>query len=87
MPQLSSAASRIGAFVLAALTSSILFLSFCDLVYACGCEALWRGAAEDCNIHNAAGPHCPWCSFGILGGGFIWGSIVASQAGLANWSP
>lgn len=90
-PQVSRSASLTGAFLLAAAASSVLLLDFCDLVYACGCEALWRGAAEQCNIHHAEGPHCPWCSFGVLGGAFVWGSIVVAQAVITlspgDWRP
>ncbi len=77
---MSNSASRAGAFLLAVVASSVLLLDFCDLVYSCGCEALWRGAAERCNIHHAEAPHCPWCSFGVLGGVLVWGSIVMAQA-------
>jgi hypothetical protein len=30
----------------------------CDLFFHCGCG--WLGPTH-CNIHHAAGPHCPWC--------------------------
>jgi hypothetical protein len=30
----------------------------CDLFFRCGCG--WLGPSH-CNIHHAAGPHCPWC--------------------------
>ena len=30
----------------------------CNLLFRCGCG--WLGPAH-CNIHHAAGPHCPWC--------------------------
>jgi hypothetical protein len=30
----------------------------CNLFFHCGCG--WLGPAH-CNIHNASGPHCPWC--------------------------
>ena len=30
----------------------------CNLFFRCGCG--WLGPAH-CNIHQAAGPQCPWC--------------------------
>jgi hypothetical protein len=30
----------------------------CNLFFRCGCG--WLGPAH-CNIHQAMGPHCPWC--------------------------
>ena len=34
----------------------------CDLYFSCGCQPLWSGAAEHCNIHDPAPPDCPWCA-------------------------
>ena len=76
---------RLGVLVAAAGVTNVFFIQFCDLLYRCGCEALWAGAAEHCNIHNAAPPHCPWClDGGELGQWSFW-SIVVSQCGLALW--
>ena len=43
--------------------------NFCDFVFRCGCVSAWAGAADRCNVHDAAAPHCPWCSHpaGIAG--------------------
>jgi hypothetical protein len=67
-------------FITAAAVTSALFINFCDLVYRCGCESLWAGAAVHCNIHNPDSRHCPWCSIGNGGALAVWGTIVASQA-------
>ena len=61
---------RMFVFVLAAGSTSVFFINFCDLVYSCGCRSLWNGAAAACNIHTAGVAHCPWC----IDGGF-WGSV------------
>jgi hypothetical protein len=67
-------------FVAAATVTSLLFINFCNLVYQCGCESLWAGAADYCNIHDAESRHCPWCSIGWAGGAAVWATIVAAQA-------
>jgi hypothetical protein len=67
-------------FVAAAAVTSVFFINFCDLVYQCGCESLWAGAADHCNIHDAESRHCPWCSIGNAGAFAVWGTIVAAQA-------
>ena len=59
--------------------TSVLFINFCDLVYACGCRSLWNGADAHCNIHAQHGKHCPWCSHGKLGYGLIFASIVVPE--------
>jgi hypothetical protein len=63
--------------------TSILFIDFCNLVYACGCRSLWAGADAMCNVHNAHGRHCPWCAVGLVGSVMVWLAIVAVQVGLA----
>ena len=30
----------------------------CNLFFRCGCDLMGRA---HCNLHQAAGPHCPWC--------------------------
>ena len=67
-------------FIAVATVTSVLFINFCNLVYQCGCESLWAGAAEHCNIHDAESRHCPWCSIGSVGAFGVWGAIVAAQA-------
>lgn len=47
----------------AALAVTCVFLiDFCNLVFQCGCQSLWAGAAAHCNIHTPGARHCPWCS-------------------------
>ena len=67
----------------AAVVTSVLFLDFCDLMYACGCRSLWAGADAMCNIHNAHSRHCPWCSIGVSGGVAVWLAIIGAQSMLA----
>ena len=69
-------------FVICAAITSLLFIDFCDLIYQCGCESLWAGAADHCNIHDPDSRHCPWCSIGTGGAIAVWGTIVAAQAGV-----
>jgi hypothetical protein len=71
---------RVGVFFAATVVTSVLFINFCNLVYQCGCESLWAGAAEHCNIHNPESRHCPWCTIGTMGAVAIYGCIVAVQA-------
>lgn len=33
----------------------------CDALFRCGCTWNWDGGWAACNVHNAEGPHCPWC--------------------------
>jgi hypothetical protein len=67
-------------FAAAATVTSVFFINFCDLVYQCGCESIWAGAADHCNIHDAESRHCPWCSIGNAGTFAVWATIVAAQA-------
>ena len=66
----------------AIVSASVLMTPVCNLLFKCGCSWLWTTAAAHCNVHNAAPPHCPWCSQGALGyylpyAGFIVGQFVA----------
>jgi hypothetical protein len=72
-------------FLTAAAVTSLGFLSFCDLFYGCGCRAPWAGAADFCNIHVPGVRHCPWCSYGYLGGAIPYGAILIAQALVAFW--
>ncbi len=64
-------------FVSAVLTSAFI-IDFCGLVYGCGCESWWKAGSQHCNIHNASGKHCPWCTHSgsgfMVGGIFIFGA-------------
>jgi hypothetical protein len=64
--------------VVVAVTSVFLY-PLCHMVFRCGCETMWGGAGERCNIHAKAGEHCPWCEDPLLGRtGFVF--ILALQA-------
>ncbi len=41
--------------------TAVFLLPFCGFMYQCGCTFFWSGAADQCNIHQAGVPHCPWC--------------------------
>jgi hypothetical protein len=69
--------------VSAAAVTSILFLDFCNLMYACGCRSWWAGADAMCNIHHAGTRHCPWCAIGLVGSFAVWSAIVGVQAFVA----
>lgn len=71
---------RWGVFLAAAVVTSVFFIDFCNLVYACGCRSLWAGADASCNIHTPGAKHCPWCSIGLLPSVGVWAAIVGSQA-------
>lgn len=64
-------------------TVYVLFINWCDFIFDCGCQSLWAGAADHCNIKNANPPHCPWCIEDGLYGSAAFGSIVIAQAVLA----
>ena len=36
---------------------------FCGTMFQCGCVFAfdWNRGWRDCNIHDPAAPHCPWC--------------------------
>lgn len=63
---------------------------FCGYLFACGCT-LSEGMSE-CNIWQEQGPHCPWCSYGMIGFYVPFAAILAivtagAMGGLAlmNW--
>ena len=65
--------------------SGLLFVDLCDAIFGCGCFSLWSGAAEACNIHHAAPPHCPWCAHPGWGGAVAFFSVTVSQAVAVFW--
>ena len=66
-------------FGLAATITCVLFVDFCNLVYGCGCQSLWKAFDTYCNIHH--GPkHCPWCTHGGVGFIISGGFVLATQA-------
>ena len=73
--------------LVAVVSASVLMPPVCNLLFKCGCSWLWTTASVHCNIHNAAPPHCPWCSHGALGyylpyAGFILGQLLAGALAL-----
>jgi hypothetical protein len=72
--------ARTAIFLAGAGIASVLFINFCNLIYQCGCQSLWAGAAEHCNIHNPQSRHCPWCSIGPAGFYTVYGVVIGTQA-------
>jgi hypothetical protein len=54
--------------------------SVCDLYFACGCEPLWAGAAEHCDVQVAGPPDCPWC----VGDRFLGVAVLLALGSLAG---
>lgn len=77
--------ARIACLAFALGVTYCFFIQYCDLLFDCGCRALWAGRADNCNIHNAAPPHCPWCLDDGAYGRWAHAAIVIAQAGLALW--
>lgn len=73
-------------FLTAAVVTSIFFINLCATIFQCGCQSVWGDADRFCNIHNAHGRHCPWCSFGNVGHAFVYGSMLLAQA-VASFGP
>ncbi len=60
------------ALLVAGLAACVFLYPLCGLAFRCGCEAMWLGAAEHCNVQRPMGPHCPWCEHAALGAlGFV----------------
>ncbi|MCS7023444.1 MAG: hypothetical protein NZV14_01485 [Bryobacteraceae bacterium] len=72
-------------FLLAATTTSVFFINFCNFVFDCGCTWLWAGAAEHCNIHHRAAKACPWCKLSFPGQLGVWLTMVVPQAWISFW--
>lgn len=66
-------------FAASATVTCTFYINFCSLVFRCGCQSLWAGAAMACNIHAAHGKHCPWCSHGKLGYGVVLAFMLIPQ--------
>ena len=82
----SSKATRVGLFGLAVAGTGLVYLDLCDLIFDCGCRAIWAGGAAACNIQMAGHPDCPWCSYGFWGGALPFLTIVGVQ-GLVTLRP
>ena len=77
--------ARVACLALGLGVTYAFFIQYCDLLFDCGCRALWAGQAAHCNIHNPAPPHCPWCLDGGIRGQWTHAGIVVAQAALALW--
>jgi hypothetical protein len=75
-----SIAGSLAIFLAAGTVTSVLFINLCGTLYQCGCQSLWAGAAQHCNIHKPGSKHCPWCSYGETGYAVVYGSMLGSQA-------
>lgn len=60
------------------------FINLCDLIYQCGCQSLWAGAAEHCNVHVAGVKHCPFCAHGNTGYASVLALVLIPQF-LISW--
>ncbi|MBS1876273.1 MAG: hypothetical protein JSU00_23870 [Acidobacteria bacterium] len=79
------------AVALATMTLTFVFLiNLCGLLYHCGCQSIWNGAADRCNIHQQGVRHCPWCSHGDLGYYTVLALILIPQLAISvspgRWS-
>jgi len=54
-------------FLIAASVGYVFFINVCDLLFQCGCQFLWAGAGQLCNVHMPGAAHCPFCSHGAWG--------------------
>jgi hypothetical protein len=66
----------------AAAVTSVFYIDLCNLIYQCGCDHLWGAMATRCNVHNATGRHCPWCSVSLGRYGVLFGGIIVVQLAL-----
>jgi hypothetical protein len=72
-------------FAASVTVTSVFFINFCAVIFACGCASLWSGADAHCNIHLAGSRHCPWCTQGRVASAIPWALIVAAQAAIGFW--
>jgi len=66
-------------FWIAFAVTSVFFVDWCGVVFQCGCRSLWNGIATYCNIHEASGPHCPWCEHALAGGAVAFAAALVAQ--------
>ena len=78
-------AGRLAIFAGAAAVTCTFFINLCNWIYRCGCESLWAGAAEHCNIHNETGRHCPFCSHGNAAYAGVLAWILIPQLIVSVW--
>ena len=72
---------RLTPFAVSFPVTCAFFINLCAWMFSCGCHSLWAGADAMCNIHAAAGRHCPWCSHGTTG--YVVAMVVMSAPQLA----
>src|SRR5262245_13638654 len=53
----------------------------CAALFRCGCEPVWAGGAEHCNIHTPGVPHGPWCTRLFP----VWLALAAAPGVVAAW--
>jgi len=70
---------RLIPFAVSFVVTSVTFINACAWLYQCGCHSLWAGAALTCNIHAAAGRHCPICRHGVPGYAVVFTLVTAPQ--------
>ena len=70
-------------FLVPPALSIAFIINLCSLIYRCGCQSWWSGAAVSCNIHDAEAKHCPWCSHGDLGFGTVLVLVLIPQVVLS----
>ena len=58
---------RLAVLAIALAATAFTLLPVCNAVFDCGCTWPMWGAADHCNIHNPAPPHCPLCTNWALG--------------------
>ena len=51
----------------------------CHVLFRCGCEPIWWGGIEHCNVFTKGVPHCPWCTRLAL----LWAALAAGPGFLA----
>ena len=72
--------TRLAALAICGGLAALFFIDLCGLIFDCGCRPLWAGAADHCNVHDAATRSCPWCVSGRWGVYLPMGVILSGQA-------
>jgi len=63
----------------------VFAINLCGWIYSCGCNSLWAGGSEHCNIHTPGVKHCPWCASGLAGFPLVLASILGLQLAISFW--
>jgi hypothetical protein len=75
--------ATVAAWLAAAAVIALSLHPLCELQFACGCEPVWSGGAEHCNVQQPGPPDCPWCTGGVPR--LLWvGAIVLGSTALAT---